>query len=151
MNPLFHSLVAEFAVSRNLPFAKDVIGLEFDCENVGVWVMPHPVYSDHALVEATVTVMNHLQQAQVAPYLLQVNESARFEHGWTIVMDPEGQVLVSSSLPLQGTTLAEFENALAEGVDQAQALAQTIDLMAQMEAEGPSEAASAAEATMVRV
>lgn len=150
MSHLYQTFIQEFMISKGLEYSDHALGLEFECDETGVLIMQHPLHHDQVLIEATVAPMNRLQQAQVAPLLLQLNEEARFEHAWSVVMDMEGQVFLWSSFALQGALLSQLEEYIAEGVERARVLSNMLNLLADETASGSIQDEALGQTVLVR-
>src|SRR5262245_33504515 len=96
----------------------DPLGLEFEAEGRVARIIPH---GDEALavIEVEVQSLEDLREsdvARLAVQLLKLNHEARFEHGWSIVIDDDDMLSVTTTLRLdavRGNRLAEI---LYEGI-----------------------------------
>lgn len=122
MASAFQLLLNEFATSRGLVTEPSAYGLEFECEGHTVMVVEHPLHADHLLVEVTVSSLPADPPARALALILQINEAARFEHDWTILLDGEQQLTLSSRAPLAGLSGAALEALMADGIGRAQTL-----------------------------
>lgn len=133
MKTPFNILMQDFLSGKGMDYSEDARGLEFESDGVGVYITQHPLHDHLALLEATVVVFTELEQSRWAPLMLQINEAARFEHDWSLVMDQAGQVVLFTTLPLAGTTVAQVELALSDGVERAQTFSNMINELVQTE------------------
>ena len=122
MSSSFDVLLKEFAASKGMDMDSAAYGLEFECEDTQVFVVSHPLHEDRLLCEVGVASFDELPPASVSSLLLQINEAARFEHDWSIVMDGDWEVGLTTSAALQGLTVAELEALMLDGVERAQVL-----------------------------
>jgi hypothetical protein len=127
MNATFDILLNEFAQGQGLEVAPSTRGIEFECEGNRVYIVQHPLHNDHLLAEVTVTAFEEIPPASVLALMMQINEAARFEHDWFIVMDSEWQVNITTSTPLSGLVVAQLEALMLEGVTRAQALQRLLE------------------------
>ena len=123
MNSAFQVLLKEFSVSKGITAEGSSYGLEFECEGHTVMVIQHPSDDAYLMLDVSVIALDPEPPAAQLAMMLQMNEAARFEHGWSAVMDSDMQVSVAASEPLQGLTIARLESLMLEGVERAQALA----------------------------
>jgi len=122
MSTAFQILLNDFATARNMAIEPGSYGLEFECEGHTVMVVEHPLHADHVLAEVTVASLPPDPPARALALILQINEAARFEHDWTILLDGEQQVTISTRVSLTGLSDAGLEALMADGVTRAQAL-----------------------------
>ena len=122
MSSPFEVLLQEFAASKGMEMDATSFGLEFECEDVQVFVLHHPLHEDRVLCEVRVAALDEEPGAAVLSLLLQINEAARFEHDWTIVMDGDLAVSLTTTALLQGMNVAELEALMLDGVERAQVL-----------------------------
>jgi hypothetical protein len=122
MNTIFNILINEFAQSKGLDIAPSTQGLEFECEDTRVYIVQHPLHNDRLLAEVTVTTFEDEPTASLLALMMQINEAARFEHDWLIVMDPEWQVSLTTSITLPGLNATQLEAWMLDGVNRAQTL-----------------------------
>ncbi|MEN9773332.1 MAG: hypothetical protein RL322_402 [Pseudomonadota bacterium] len=127
MNDAFEILLKEFAAARGMVADSSVFGLEFDCEGHTVNVVAHPLHDDQVLVEVSVATLPVDPPASTLALLLQINEAARFEHDWTLLMDPELTVSLSTRLAVAGLSVAALEALMLDGVTRAQAVADLLE------------------------
>ena len=138
MKTPFNILMQEFLSGKGMDYSEDARGLEFESDGVGVYITQHPLHDHLALLEATVVVLNELEQSRWAPLMLQINEASRFEHDWSLVMDQAGQVLLFTTLPQAGTTVAQVEQSMTDGVERAQSMSNMINELVQTEVVSPT-------------
>ena len=122
MSSPFEVLLQEFAASKGMEMDANSFGLEFECEDVQVFVLQHPLHEDRVLCEVRVAALDEEPGAAVLSLLLQINEAARFEHDWTIVMDGDLEVSLTTTAFLQGMNVAGLEALMLDGVERAQVL-----------------------------
>lgn len=134
MNEHFQALIQDFAKLKGLDWTPDSLGLSFETETSEVFVLPHPLHEDRALVEVALRQLNELDQGRLAPLMLQINELARFEHDWRIVMDAEGVVLLCADAALTDWRAENLESVLADGLERGQALQDLLESALQEEA-----------------
>lgn len=127
MNKHFQSLIQDFASLKGLAWTPDNLGLNFETETAEVLVLPHPLHEDRALVEVALRQLNELDQGQLAPLMLQINELARFEHDWRIVMDAQGVVILCTDAPLTQLRAENLESLLADGLERGQTLQELLE------------------------
>lgn len=131
MNPTFNELLQDLMRAKGMDPAQGGIGLEFEADGLQVYAVQHPLHPDRGLVEVALHQLNELDQGRVAPLLMHLNEAARFEHDWTIVMDSEGVVLLSTVAWLPALRAPDLEALMAEGIDRALALQTTLEALLQ--------------------
>jgi len=145
MTDAFEILLKEFAAARGMVVDASVFGLEFDCEGHTVNVVAHPLHDDQVLVEVSVATLPVDAPASTLALLLQINEAARFEHDWTLLMDSELTVSLSTRMPVAELGVAALEALMLDGVTRAQAV---VDLLETIGRQGDSrEQVDDAEAT----
>lgn len=127
MNTTFQRLMQDFASLKGLTWASESLGLNFETETAEILVLPHPLDPDRALVEVAVRELNDLDQSRLAPLMLQINEVARFEHDWRIVMDEQGLVILCTDLALAPLRAEDLDTLLADGLDRGQLLQDLIE------------------------
>lgn len=131
MNDGFEILLKEFAEARGMVVDASVFGLEFECEGQTVNVVAHPLHDDQALVEVSVASLPIDASPSTLALLLQINEAARFEHDWILLMDPELTVSLSTRVPVAGLGVAALEALMLDGVARAQAVAELLETLTQ--------------------
>lgn len=151
MSTQFDSLLQAFFKSKGMETEESSLGLQFESEGIDILVVQHPLHEDMALIEATVSLIDTQQQAQLGPLLLQLNEVARFEHNWSIVMDERGQVSLSTSAPVAKIAVSELENLIADGIERAQTLATLLTQFANPEPTDPGQPNSEQMAAMMAI
>lgn len=122
MNYSFDALFREFATAKGFDAGTSAHGLEFECDGVSVWIVPHPLHEDRVLAEVSVLSFDGEPPATLLALMLQINETARFEHDWSIVMDAALDVSLTTSVPLSGLTVAQLESLMLDGVERGQLL-----------------------------
>ena len=122
MNYSFDALFQEFAAAKGFDAGSAAQGLEFECDGVSVWIVPHPLHADRLLAEVSVLAFDGEPPAPLLALMLQINETARFEHDWSIVMDAALEVSLTTSVALPGLTMAELESLMLDGVERGQLL-----------------------------
>lgn len=127
MTDTFQTLIQEFATLKGLTWTPESLGLNFETETAEVFVLQHPLHEDLALVEVAVRQLNELDQGRLAPLMLQINELARFEHDWRIVMDGEGVVILCTDAALAQLRADNLESLIADGLERGQALQELLE------------------------
>jgi Tir chaperone protein (CesT) family len=122
MSQAFHLFIQDFARSKGLPSVDDSMGLEFECEGHSVILVQHPRKATQLMAEVSVTILDANPSAQLLELLLKINETARFEHDWTIVLDPYQQVSLSASADFTAMSEAALEAMMLDGIERAQSL-----------------------------
>jgi len=122
MNYSFDALFQEFAAAKGFDAGSSAQGLEFECDGVSVWIVPHPLHEDRLLAEVNVLAFDGEPPATLLALMLQINEIARFEHDWSIVMDAALDVSLTTSVALPGLTTAQLESLMLDGVERGQLL-----------------------------
>src|SRR5947207_12483488 len=125
LNP-FQRWIAEAAreVGAKLPAEIDPLGLSFEAEGRVARVLPH-ADEGLAVIEVIAVSLDDIGEdaaARLAVQLLRLNHEARFEHGWSIVLDDSDRLTVTTTVALadtRGNMLAEI---LYDGIDRATAL-----------------------------
>lgn len=150
MNEHFQALIQDFATLKGLAWTPDSLGLNFETETAEVFVLPHPLHEDRALVEVALRQLNELDQGRLAPLMLQINELARFEHDWRIVMDSEGVVILCTEVALTELRAENLDSVLADGLDRGQALQELLESALQDEAALGEPSTGLADTAMLR-
>ena len=120
----FELLVSSFLslVGQDSAQSSGVTGFEFDTEaySVAVW----PVGDDQVMVQVAVAALQPGELADPAVLLMlhRLNEDARTEHGWTATIDAQDQLLLYTLRPLRQTDAQALKDAVAQGLDRAEAL-----------------------------
>ena len=107
----------------------DPLGLEFTSDNRVARVLPH---ADTALAVIEVEVRSlsdadALAQARVALLAMRLNDEARFEHAWQIVLDEEERLCISSAVVMSDTSAEALVEVLADGLARATILGEWVD------------------------
>lgn len=122
MTQAFQTFLQDFAQSKGLSSGDHSIGLEFECEGHSVTLIQHPQQDHRLIADVSVTILSANPPAQQLALLLQINEAARFEHDWTIVLDGNQQVSLSTSANFSAMSVAALETLMLDGVERAQLL-----------------------------
>jgi len=124
IDPAFELLVSAFLplVGQDSAQALGVTGFEFDTEaySVAVW----PVDDAQIMVQVTVAALQPVEMTDPGLLLMlhRLNEDARTEHGWTATIDAQDQLLLYTLRPLRQTDAQALQDAVAQGLDRAEAL-----------------------------
>jgi hypothetical protein len=132
MTTTFLALLKEFAAHQGMQADDSAYALEWTCEGHPVMLMQHPLHADCLLAEVGVGILDSQPPANQLALLLQINEAARFEHDWVIMLDGEQQVSLSRAASLTGMSLAQLEALLLDGADRAQVLKALLDELRQL-------------------
>jgi hypothetical protein len=153
MTYAFDALLQEFATAKGFEASASAQGMAFECEGIEVWIVQHPLHEDRLLVEVGVAAWEEEPPAAVLALMLQINEAARFEHDWAILMDASLAISLSTSVALPGLTLAQLEALMLDGVERGQSLQSMLSeaLASQSDNEGtPQASADLQQLTIVR-
>jgi hypothetical protein len=107
------------------PAEPDPLGLEIEIEGRLARVLPH-ADEERAVIEIEVRSLSGADEsdtAQLALQLLRLNHEARFEHGWSAVLDDEDVLCLSTTIELRHTEPDALANLLSDGIARAEALA----------------------------
>jgi hypothetical protein len=122
----FQHWIVEIAQANDLPVPDpiDPLGLEFEVEGRLARVTPH---SDDALalIEIEVHALTEIgdeQLGNLALQLLRINQEARFEHCWQIVLDDDDIVGISTTVTMATTQPEALASAFDEGLERAKSL-----------------------------
>lgn len=126
----FQQWVADMAegAGLELPADLDPMGLELEVEGRMARVMAH---SDDSLavVEVDVRSLNEVDDAllgAVGLALLRLNQEARFEHGWAIVLDEDDRLSITTTLVMGQTASQALNEIIADGLDRAASLQEAV-------------------------
>ena len=126
----FQQWVADMAegAGLELPADLDPMGLELEVEGRMARVMAH---SDDSLavVEVDVRSLNEVDDAllgAVGLALLRLNQEARFEHGWAIVLDEDDRLSITTTLVMAQTASQALNEIIADGLDRAVSLQEAV-------------------------
>ena len=146
LNP-FQRWIADAAreVGAAVPAELDPLGLAFEAEGRVARVMPH---ADEALavIEVMATSLDDIPEDAVrllAVQLLRLNHEARFEHGWSIVIDDNDRLTVTTTVSLSGTRGNMLAEILYDGIDRAAALSAIVSGLISAGASAPGTSAIA--------
>lgn len=126
----FQQWVADMAegAGLELPAPLDPMGLELEVEGRMTRVMSHS--EDHlAVVEVDVRSLSDVDDAHlgaVSLALLRLNQEARFEHGWVIVLDDDDLLSITTTVVMAQTASQTLNEIIAEGLDRAASLEQAV-------------------------
>jgi hypothetical protein len=118
----FQDFIKEFAQSKGLDSDEQSIGLEFECEGHSVTLFQHPKHEHFLMADVSVAILSAHPPVEQLALLLQINEVARFEHDWAIVLDSAQQVSLTSSTDFSSMSVADLEALMLDGVERAQVL-----------------------------
>lgn len=102
----------------------DPLGLEFNSEGRTLRVLPH-TDTTIAVIEAEVLSLqdsDELTLARIATLMLRLNDEARFEHQWQVVLDADDRLCVTTSVAIADTNAELLGDLFQEGLDRATAL-----------------------------
>jgi hypothetical protein len=129
----FQRLVAEAARSAgaDVPAEIDPIGLSLEMAGRTARILPH---SDdaHAIVEVVAISLEDLEEnelARLAVQMLGLNHEARFEHAWTIVLDDNRNLNVTTTVSAFATTGQALIEILYDGIDRASTLSAAVSAL----------------------
>jgi len=128
------------AAGGAVPAEADPLGLSFEAEGHVVRVFPH---ADDALavIEVTALPVSDLAEddvSRLAVQLLRLNHEARFEHGWSIVIDDSDRLNVTTTVAVSGTPASLLGEILYDGIDRAQSLSTVVAGLMSAETEAAS-------------
>jgi hypothetical protein len=125
LNP-FQRWVAEAVreAGAQVPAEIDPLGLSFEAEGRVARVLPH---ADEALavIEVVAISLDDVAESEVerlAVQLLRLNHEARFEHGWSVVIDDGNRLNVTTTLSVADTRGSMLTEILYDGIDRAASL-----------------------------
>ena len=126
----FQQWVADMAegAGLELPADLDPMGLELEVEGRMARVMAH---SDDSLAVVGVDVrsLNEVDDAllgAVGLALLRLNQEARFEHGWAIVLDEDDRLSITTTVVMAQTASQALNEIIADGLDRAASLQEAV-------------------------
>jgi hypothetical protein len=112
------------AAGGNVPAQIDPLGLSFEAEGRVARIFPH-ADDDLAVIEVVASSLDGIAEsdlARLAVQLLRLNHEARFEHGWSIVLDDANNLTVTTTVSLSATRENMLAEILYDGIDRATAL-----------------------------
>lgn len=121
----FQILLKAFANAQGMPVPEDVSGLEFAVDQVGLMVTQDPQRDDYFLVDVQLLDVSQLTQplsARVLFLLHQINDAARFEHGWVVTISPDNMLQMHCSRSMTTTSAQELESLVADGIERGESL-----------------------------
>ena len=127
MNINWTSLLQQFGSAHGLAIDAEASVLEFEFQGLVVIIGPHPLHTDRLIAEVDVIEFDDEPDARQLSLLLRINEAARFEHDWSIVLDGERRVALYTTALAEGMTIASLEQLITEGIDRALALQGVFD------------------------
>jgi hypothetical protein len=127
MNISCTAVLQEFGSAHGLAIDPEASMLEFEFQGLSVIVGPHPVHADRLIAEVDVIEFDDEPDAGQLSLLLRINEAARFEHEWSIVLDGERRVALYTTAPAALMTIAALEQLITVGIDRALALQSVLD------------------------
>lgn len=112
-----------------LPEYVDPLGVQFEAEGRLARLIPH---ADAALavveVEArSLAQSTDLDAARLALELMKLNHEARFEHGWSAIIDDDDMLSITTTVTLASTDAEALGALLFDGVERAALLATVAD------------------------
>ena len=152
MTQAFNQFIQDFAQSKGMPVGEHSIGLEFACEGHNATLFQHPRHENELMVDVSVTILNANPPAEQLALLLQINEAARFEHDWNIVLDADQQVSLSTTASFSDMSIAALEALMLDGVERAQLLQPLLDQLLEVPTtrDAPEASAPKAGSMMIR-
>lgn len=145
MNPSWTELLQAFASAHGLAVDAEAAVVEFDFQGLGVIIGPHPLHDDRLIAEVDVIEFDIEPEARHLALILQINEAARFEHDWTIVIDGDRRVLLYTTGRSGDMTPATLEQLISEGIDRALALQTLLDAAQESDPAAPGQDAPRAD------
>jgi hypothetical protein len=125
LNP-FQRWIAEAVreAGAQVPAEIDPLGLSFEAEGRVARILPH---ADEALavIEVVAISLGDVAESEVerlAVQLLRLNHEARFEHGWSVVIDEGNRLNVTTTLSVADTRGSMLTEILYDGIDRAASL-----------------------------
>ena len=125
LNP-FQRWVADAVreAGADVPAEIDPLGITFEAEGRVARIFPH---ADEALavIEVTAVALDDVADddvARLAVRLLRLNHEARFEHGWSIVLDDDSRLNVTTTVAVADTSGNLLAELLYDGIDRAASL-----------------------------
>lgn len=112
----------------DVPAEIDPLGLSFEVEGRVARIFPH-ADDDLAVIEVVASSMDELAEddlARLTVQLLRLNHEARFEHGWSIVLDDGSNLTVTTTVSVSATPAKMLTEILYDGVDRAAALSTVV-------------------------
>lgn len=112
----------------DVPAEIDPLGLSFEAEGRVARILPH-ADDDLAVIEVRAASLDEVadnDRARLAVQLLRLNHEARFEHGWSIVLDDADHLTVTTTVALSATRANELTAILYDGIDRAAALSTVV-------------------------
>ena len=122
MTQAFQTFLQDFAQSKGVASGEQSIGLEFECEGHSVTLFQHPKHENLLIADVSVVILSAHPPAQQLALLLQINEAARFEHDWSILLDAAQQVSLTGSANFSSMSVADLEALMLDGIERAQVL-----------------------------
>ena len=111
-----------------VPDEIDPLGLTFEAEGRVARIFPH-ADDAHAVIEVTAASLDELAEdglGQLALQLHRLNHEARFEHAWTIVLDDDNGLNVTTTVDVRHTRAKMLAGLLYDGIDRAKALSAVV-------------------------
>jgi hypothetical protein len=115
-----------------VPAELDPLGLSFEAEGRVVRIFPH-ADDAHAVIEVTATTLDDAAEdgfARLAVQLHRLNHEARFEHGWSVVLDDSNRLNVTTTVDVTHTRAKMLTGILYDGLDRAKALSAVVSGLA---------------------
>jgi hypothetical protein len=111
-----------------VPAEIDPLGITFEAEGLVARIFPH---ADEALavIEVTALSLDDIGKddvARLALALLRLNHEARFEHGWSVVIDDGNQLNVTTTVAVADTRAGMLGAILYDGIDRAVSLSSIV-------------------------
>lgn len=127
----------------DVPAEIDPLGLTFEAEGRVARIFPH---ADEALavIEVTAIALDDVAEddvARLAVRLLRLNHEARFEHGWSIVLDDDSRLNVTTTVAVADTSGSLLTELLYDGIDRAASLSTIVSGLMSAEPSEPETSA----------
>ncbi len=138
LNAFQHWILRSFS-SLGVEVASEVdpLGLEFESEGRIVRVLPH-TDPTLAVLQAEVSSLegaDELSLARIAILMLRLNDEARFEHQWQIVLDADDRLHISLQINISETNAEQLADLLQEGLERAAMLGDSLHELTALVAE----------------
>ena len=154
LNP-FQRWIAEAVreAGAQVPAEIDPLGLSFEAEGRVARILPH---ADEALavIEVVAISLGDVAESEIerlAVRLLRLNHEARFEHGWSVVIDEGNRLNVTTTLSVADTRGSMLTEILYDGIDRAASLSTIVSgLMSAEESELETEIGAVPGAGVIR-
>jgi hypothetical protein len=138
----FQRWIADVAreTGANVPAEIDPLGLSFEAEGRVARIFPH-ADDDLAVIEVMASSLDEVAEndlARLAVQLLKLNHEARFEHGWSIVLDDANNLNATTTVSVSATRANTLAEILYDGIDRAAALSTVVAELINVPASDPN-------------